>query len=717
MNALTTPLRALTSAARTLARIVRRRPWLAVLAIAMVLAAIGAFSPMPASAAPENGDGYTPAGFGDLLKGPAAPSSGRTLYETYSITAFYFDTSRLGAQDSLMLILNNVASVVMFLTAAIIRGAIVLSWQMFDFSNYSALIDALTPTIGATANELNGWLLPTALAVGGITAYAQQRSGSGLGQLLWVLAGGLLAVSFATSPGLWVNTLSDVRNVTVSSVVGATSNELTVADTPFVFEGAVYDNSDPAATMMRKSGDAMWRTFVVTPWCIAEFGSQEACSVYGKGLLDAGLNPETRTEWIQKNEEGHPGYFDDSAAGYKWVAGKNAADRLGIAIIALVVAACFGVLVMALSFAGHLAWIAAIMLLAIGVFFAIMACIPGKPRQWTMRWLDGVVGATIQSVMGALILSATLVLTTAAFSVSGDQGWAVGAGMALTIAFAAFTMRRTIAGILTAMTPGMGMSTLIGAMAIRTGARALGGAGRALGGGAWGAAKGAGRGASRGAGRGAEKLGGAMRDRRLAKSHAGAIAPKYRSAPGHQPREPQALGPGPSSQNRPELPTGVPPRPQLQAPNRSGTATIDGERVATPRSPERPAGRTRRTGPPNAPTQSSFGPGRGPRVIEVDPQGRVTTVHPRGVGDAHLRNNPPTRRRGRPAAPAAPIPQHAAPRETPSTATATTTRPSHGRTPPRLTKAPQTAPIPHTPRPTTPTPPDRKPPRGEDDRR
>ena len=53
--------------------------------------------------------------------------------------------------------------------------------------------------------------------------------------------------------------------------------------------------------MLRKSADATWRGFAVTPWCIAEFGSIDACERYGKGMLDVGS--QTRmpgTDYINK---------------------------------------------------------------------------------------------------------------------------------------------------------------------------------------------------------------------------------------------------------------------------------------------------------------------------------------------------------------------------------------------------------------------------------
>src|SRR5690606_3170272 len=118
-----------------------------------------------------------------------------TLYEAYPMTSYFFDTNRLGPNDALHITLNGIASLVMFLTAAIIRGAIVLVWTMFDQQVLTSLGDSITDNISATAEELSGWLLPTALAVGALVAYAKTRGtqGGGLSQLAWVVAAGVLA--------------------------------------------------------------------------------------------------------------------------------------------------------------------------------------------------------------------------------------------------------------------------------------------------------------------------------------------------------------------------------------------------------------------------------------------------------------------------------------------------------------------------------------------
>lgn len=464
-------------------RAVRTRPFLLVLALLVVLAMIGIFTPGSAFA---KDDGPVPQGFGDLLGGPDLTDGGAyspTLYEAYPSNAYFFDTNRLNmTTDLIHQTLNGLATLFMFMTIAVVRGAIVLVWTMFEFSGGDDLADTVSGNIGVTATALLGWLLPIALVIGALVAYSQSRGtqGGGFGQLLWVFAGGLLAVSFATSPSLWVDTLTDARNVTAQAVMSATAESVETSNQPFKYPDATFDESEPTDKMLRLSADAIWRAYVVTPWCLANFGSQEACTAYGKSILDVGTNADERSKWIQKSDDGHPGEYDSDGASYRWIAGKNSAERLGMAIIAFLVAAVFGILVIIIAFMSLLAFISAIMLLFVGVFFVMMWCIPGKPRAWGNSWFETVFGLMIQSVIGVLVLSATLVMTAGAFGLAGTNGWGVAAGLSIMICIAAFSMRRTVAGIMGALSPGMGMTTLIGASVMRGGARMLGKAGKAV---------------------------------------------------------------------------------------------------------------------------------------------------------------------------------------------------------------------------------------------
>src|SRR5699024_9372774 len=71
-----------------------------------------------------------------------------------------------------------------------------------------------------------------------------------------------------------------------SMSTGATVN----GETPIAYanpeDEALEGNASDIAA--RKNIDAMWRTLVVTPWCLTELGSIEACEQYGADIVTSG---------------------------------------------------------------------------------------------------------------------------------------------------------------------------------------------------------------------------------------------------------------------------------------------------------------------------------------------------------------------------------------------------------------------------------------------
>jgi hypothetical protein len=471
--------RPLLAAAWWFVDLIRRRPWLVLAAGVVALGVIGVLTPAYAD------DGPAPRGFDDLLAGPDLTQNGAlspTLYEAYPLGSYYFDTNRLNqTSDFIHITLNGLASVLMFLTAAVVRGAIVVVWIMFDDGTSEQLTASLSPSIGLVASALMPWMLPTALALGGVIAYARSRDGGGggLSQIAWLFAGGTLAISFAVTPHLWVNTLTDAREVTAGTVMSAAATSVTTTSTPFAFPAATYDETNPMNRTLRNTADSIWRSYVVTPWCVAEFGSNELCTRYGKGLLDQG-DPDSRSAWIQSSQPDHPGEYNSGGPAYRWIAGKNSYERLGMAFVALLVGVIFAALVIVVAFGSQIALYTALIALFVGAFFVMLWCIPGRPREWGNRWLEAVIGLLIQSVLNALVLTATLTLTSRAFYLSGGFGWAVAAALSIGVTVAAFTMRRTLATILSMTMPGMGLTTMLGRVALQGGSKAVGWAGGAV---------------------------------------------------------------------------------------------------------------------------------------------------------------------------------------------------------------------------------------------
>ncbi|MFC0622897.1 hypothetical protein [Kribbella deserti] len=407
----------------------------------------------------------TPTGFADLLPTPdLTHGDTRTLFEQYSpmVYGLDFETS---LRDPLDGVFNGYAHMVMMYIIAITRGAIAVGWWLFSFTDIKPLTETATTAIGAINADLIGWLLPSALAFGAVAAYAQRRSsGSAMGQLIWVFAAGVLATSFAVAPSLWLNSVDGARQFGSDTVVNTSTGALgETVKMPISWPEPSFSGTE-RDTLLRKSGDATWRAFAVTPWCVAEFGSLAACERYGKAILERGTDGDARKKYI--DDEMSKAEGSDDAATVKWAKGDNPFGRVGVLTLGAIAATLFAALTVTLAFTALMAFVGCLLLLVIGVFFACMWIIPGRPRQWGMNWFEALLGLVLQSFLAMLVFSVTLTLVTAIFSLTDVIGWLPVSGLAIAILVAGFRLRRLFESLTTMMRPGVG-SMVMGGVARR----------------------------------------------------------------------------------------------------------------------------------------------------------------------------------------------------------------------------------------------------------
>ncbi|HEY3563274.1 MAG TPA: hypothetical protein VGL05_37665 [Kribbella sp.] len=406
-----------------------------------------------------------PTGFADLLPTPdLTHGDTRTLFEQYSPMDYGLDFDT-GLSDTFNMIFNGYAYIVMMYILAITRAAISVGWWLFSFTDVKPLTDATSTTIGATGTQLVGWLLPSALAFGAVAAYTQRRAtGSALGQMVWVLVAGVLSISFALAPATWLRGVDGARQMGASAVMSASSDALgPTIQSPIPWPEPGFTGT-PRDTLLRKSADASWRGFAVTPWCIAEFGSISACERYGKGMLDVGVSADARKDYVNKVVV--PAEGGDDAPTVKWIKGDNPFGRTAVVMLAAIAATLFGFLNIGLAFTALMAFIGALLLLVVGVFFACLWIIPGRPRQWGLNWFEALVGLVLQSFLAMLVFGTALTLVTAVFTLSGPLGWLPVTGLAIVVLIVGFRLRRLLDSLTTMMRPGSG-SIMLGGLARR----------------------------------------------------------------------------------------------------------------------------------------------------------------------------------------------------------------------------------------------------------
>lgn len=406
-----------------------------------------------------------PTGFGDLLPTPDLTAGDtRTLFEQYSPTVYALDFET-SFRDPIQAVFNGYAHMVMMYIVAITRAAISVGWWLFSFTDIKPLTDTASAAIGSVNTEFVGWLLPSALAFGAIAAYAQRRaSGSAMGQLVWVFAAGLLATSFAVAPSTWLTGVDGARQIGSDAVVGTSTQVLgDTVKVPIPWPEPSFSGTE-RDTLLRKSGDATWRAFAATPWCVAEFGSLAACDRYGKALLDKGTDGDARRDYIDNEVSKAEGGGD--AATVKWAKGDNPFGRVGVLTLGAIAATLFAFLTISLAFTALMAFVGCMLLLVVGVLFACLWAIPGRTRQWGMNWFEALLGLVLQSILALLVFSTTLALVTAVFGLTDTLGWLPVSGLAIAVLIAGFRLRRLFESMGSMMRPGAG-SLVMGGLARR----------------------------------------------------------------------------------------------------------------------------------------------------------------------------------------------------------------------------------------------------------
>lgn len=599
----------------------RRREWVIFFITVTAILLLGGASMAHA----EGNDGLGPStvtAFGDLFDVPDLSDGGqKTLFETYDLTTWAIDTD-LGTWDILQKAGNGLVTLLFWALACVIYALIAVVYWLLSITAIPELQESMAGIVGGTATSMMEWLFPSALAIGGVVAYAlKQRDGQGafLGQWTWVLVMGLFSVSLAITPAVWTNGAGSVRQLGAETITTATAEGLGTLETYPIETDPVEFGTDPQATALRKTGDAIWRGMVATPWCLVQFGSVEACNRYALEFLDAGLDEEARTDLIKKNVypsegDGNSKDGENSETG-QWVKGNRPWERLGMAALTLLVALVFAIVVLIMAMAATFAVITMYILLAVGAFFVMLWVIPGRPRQWGVAWFESLIGAIMNSLVHLLLFSALITVITALMASMDSLGWGKTIMLVLGVCLAVLGVKKTVERILGIGGVGGG-NALLGYLALRGGAKLAKGVGR-------------------GVGRMARGLGGGPGRAATTAPRRGGPAPESRPSPGpgRGNRGPgrRSPNPTPASTEPMERESSAEGRSPRRA--RRGAAESERPQPRTARStgrgrrarvdmPERTPSTPRQTTAPNAPQQRGAlrNPSRAPRRSYAAPR-------------------------------------------------------------------------------------------------
>ncbi|KOU43547.1 hypothetical protein [Streptomyces sp. WM6378] len=449
-------------------RLWQARPRLRTLMIptAGILATLGVLAPAAAADGP---DDYKPGGIGDMMPSPFKPPGQGTLFESYSPEVYQLDkqlSSKLTGGDLIDGWLHGLGNMLMQVLTLIGRAAVVVVGWCFNVVSLPEIETSISKAIGAAAGPMLTTFLPTAVAVGGFMAWAKKSESSPFGQLAWVAASAAIATTFLVAPSTWVKGVDNGRQLGASvamTTIGSGLSGSSDAAMPFKTPEPAWSASEKDNTV-RRAADAVWRTYVATPWCIADLGSVKACQKWGNEVVKRGTDMKKREDYLSST-------LTKEVVGSEavdWRQGHTPGGRIGVLIAGIVSCIIFCALVMAMAFTTLASLIGALMLLVCGVAFATLWCIPGKPRQWGVQWFEMLLGLVMVSFTSTMLLGSVLVVSVAMMSLLPTYGWLMVSALNICAAVMAWKVKGRLDGIVSAggaQMAGRGMLNTIGRMA------------------------------------------------------------------------------------------------------------------------------------------------------------------------------------------------------------------------------------------------------------
>ncbi|MFD6891823.1 hypothetical protein [Streptomyces sp. NPDC059957] len=433
---------------------------------------------MAASAGAAHADTVDPKGVGGLLPAPRVPGGGGTMYETYPDLLTWTLDKDYGQWDFLDPALHMIADILMVILVTIGSAVSTLAGWTFGMADLPQVQGPLTQAISGSAGAVMVGLFPSALAVGGLVGFLRSQRGDGnaVSELAWVLVSAVAAASLLTSPQTWVDGVDEGRMLGTEIAMSATDAGIGagggIDKMPFALGHPTAYPGDASDRVSRRASDTVWRVYTALPWCLAEFGSVELCQEHGRAVLDFGPDKEKRKKYLQDHVDKNVG-----AESKSWREGHRPLERAGVLVVAVPVALLFGVLMIVLLFGSIAAMMTALFLLVVGPLFACLWVIPGRPRQWGVRWIDALVGTVMQSAITTLAAGGVMIIQLVTALAMPTYGWLGCSALSIAGAISAFRYRSVLTGIVGGGAVGGGGSgagALLGALATRSVSRQAG---------------------------------------------------------------------------------------------------------------------------------------------------------------------------------------------------------------------------------------------------
>ncbi|GMA42406.1 hypothetical protein GCM10025883_45260 [Mobilicoccus caccae] len=189
---------------------------------------------------------------------------------------------------------------------------------------------------------------------------------------------------------------------------------------PFKFDGGAVTGGTHQEQLARRTGDAQWRVFGVTPWCQTQFGSLEACKRYGPDWVKLKTDDE-RKQYIDKVIK--PSEGGDDAPTVRFVQGHDPSGRIATSLIAVLIGGGLFLVNASLAIGSVLPWTTALILLVFGVLWACLLMVGGWAGRVGSEIFLLIAGLTVLSGIILGIISAAQIINGVVIAATVSEGY------------------------------------------------------------------------------------------------------------------------------------------------------------------------------------------------------------------------------------------------------------------------------------------------------
>ncbi|HLN61483.1 MAG TPA: hypothetical protein VK464_07975, partial [Symbiobacteriaceae bacterium] len=321
------------------------------------------------------------------------------IYEKYSLWSYTVDTPVSdGALRQLMHLLNGLNLTRAWVVKLAIRTAeYALTWRLpATFANLGAKVTealrvllwegSLTPLVTA------------AVAVSGLVLLLLWVRGRG--RTAWEHALRLFAVLVL---GAMVTGAAGPALRTLSALTGEVSTALLTEPARVMAPATAGTQPEQVRRWaVTAAGDAVWRSFVLSPWAVQEFGSLETAKRYSKdgipGAAVLEMAPARRLDW----------YWTQTATvrerDLAWWSEEAMPRRLTLAGVSTLGALVCAAALFLLAGTVVVQQLLFVLLVMLAPLVFLVALWPGLGRHWLARWSHGLVRSLLGQVLAASLL-------------------------------------------------------------------------------------------------------------------------------------------------------------------------------------------------------------------------------------------------------------------------------------------------------------------------